>query len=1059
MIAVGFRGKITLPCLLVAIAALSVLLVASSSSAAAGTVVWAIRVVPEPTYFSHSDTTRCEKNNGEQCDRYQLLAMDVGDEASTGPITVTDTLPPGISTAKPPESQGGWICTVGKNHTGQTEVTCTNSESVAQGRDAYPITIFVTAPSASSGSLKNEASITGGGTEAVVAASEETQISSQAPPFGLSEFSFEANEANGAKSTGAGVHPWAVTTSLEVPLVELPVVTEEGAFGPVESLKDVVVELPMGFTGDPQAAPKCAEADLEHHACPPGSSVGSVELGAEGSADRFVFSHNGLTSALYNMVPEDGYPAEFGFVFQSDTPIYLYASVVHTDSGYRLRVGSPGLPDALGPFGGVFTFYGEPAKVEGEASEAAFLTNPTHCTTEPQTARAEVESWENPGHPVSKEATVYPELAGCNLLLFNPSLTLAPSPAPEGTTQADEPSGYTVDLKLPQNEAFSELATPELEDATVTLPEGVSASPSAADGLQACSDAQFAASSTEPSACPLASQVATVTASTPVLPGPVTGQVFVGAPLCGEPTPCTEEDAQDGRMVRLFMQVSIPGATLKFPGTVTIDPATGRLTGHFEGLIQQPLSDVKMRFKGGPRAPLANPQSCGAATTTSDLTPWSSPANPDATPTSSFNVDWDGNGGACPASLPFAPTFDAGPITPTAGGFSPFTLTLSRHDREQDLSGITVNTPPGLLAMLSEVPLCPEPQAGAGTCSEASLIGHTQVAAGAGSHPFWVGGSVYLTGPYGGAPFGLSIVTHAQAGPFNLGNVIVRAAIHIDPHTGAASVVSNPLPQIVDGIPLRIQTVSVTLDRPGFTFNPTNCSQLQTTGTISATQGASANVSSPFEVAGCKTLPFKPKFSVSTKPRTSKIDGTSLHVAVTAASGQANIASVHVELPKKLPSRLTTLHNACPAATFNANPSSCPAASDVGTATATTPVLSVPLTGPAYLVSHGGAAFPDLVVVLQGEGVLIELTGATDIKKGITSSTFSSLPDAPISHFELLLPQGSDSVLTVYGNICKKPLEMPTVITGQNGARIKKSTRIAVSGCPKHRRRTKKARK
>ncbi len=1070
-----------------------------SSASAADTVAWTIRGVPQPTRFSHHDATRCEKYSGN-CDRYQLLAANVSDVASSGPITVTDKLPPGITTAQTPESVGGeWVCTEG------TTVTCTSEEPVLAGRDAYPITVFVTAPSVSaSGSLKNEVSITGGGTAAVASTSEETLISAQPPPFGLSELGFEVGAADGTGSAQAAAHPWQVTTSFEIPVVELPG-SEGELFEPVESMKDVVVELPLGLLGDPQAAAKCTQAELGHRQCPAGSSVGSVEIGAELTLDRFSFSHdNSYTSALYNMVPEGGYPAEFGFVYFGSAPIYLYASVVHSSSGYRLRIANPGLPDAVGAFGGAFTFYGEPAKIEGESSEAAFLTNPTRCTTEPQKARAEVESWENPGHPVEEVSTVYPQLTGCNLLQFNPSLTLAPSAAPEGgTTQADESSGYSFALKLPQTEAFSELATPELKDATVTLPEGVSVSPSAAQGLEGCpAEGPEAINISGPGSeevgadglkrqakgrCPGASTLGTVEVCTPLLPNranregvkeegekaceehdaiaPLQGHVYLAQPECGgtaQPE-CTDAYAEgkggatkEGRLYGLYIEVEGDGVIVKLPGTVSANPATGRLQATFNENPQLPFGELKLQLKGGPRAPLANPQSCGSFATTSTLTSWAGQEEQSTSP--SFNVDWDGKGGACPASLPFSPTFTAGTTIPTAGAFSPFTLSFSRQDREQDLSGLSVTLPPGLLGRIAGVPLCAEAQANAGSCGSESEIGSASVLAGPGEHPLYVpGGRVYLTTGYKGQPFGLSVVVPAVAGPFNLGNVVVRASIRIDPSTAQVTVVSDPFPQSKDGVPFRLRTVNVEVNRPGgFTFNPTNCSQMRVTGTISSAQGASANVASPFAVAGCRSLLFKPKFSVSTKTRASKATGTSLHVVVTSTPGQANIASVHVELPKKLPSRLTTLHKACLEATFNADPSSCPAASDVGAATARTPVLSVPLTGPAYLVSHGGAAFPDLVVVLQGEGVTIDLTGATHITKGITSSTFSSLPDAPISNFDLLLPQGPNSVLTATGNLCAKPLKMPTVITGQNGARIKQSTKIAVSGCRhKHKRRTK----
>lgn len=374
----------------------------------------------------------------------------------------------------------------------------------------------------------------------------------------------------------------------------------------------------------------------------------------------------------------------------------------------------------------------------------------------------------------------------------------------------------------------------------------------------------------------------------------------------------------------------------------------------------------------------------------------------------------------------------------------------------KDLSRLQVKMPAGLVGMLSSVTLCKEPQASLGTCPEASEIGKTSVAVGSGGHPFVInGGHVYLTEGYRGAPFGLTVVVPGKAGPFNLGNVVVRSAIDVDPATAALTITSDPLPQFLDGVPLRIQTLNVTVDRPGFMFNPTNCARRQISARVEATQGGSIDVTSPFAVEGCNSLPFKPTFSVSTQARTSKKSGASLKVRVTSGPGQDNIGKVVASLPRQLPARLTTLQQACPEATFAQNPAQCPVASNVGTARAVTPVLNEPLTGPAYLVSHGGAAFPDLVVILQGQGIRLDLVGNTSIVKGITTSTFATVPDAPISSFELALPEGPHSALAgtlpprAKGSFCGAKLTMPTTLTAQNGARIRQSTKISVLGCPK----------
>jgi hypothetical protein len=602
------------------------------------------------------------------------------------------------------------------------------------------------------------------------------------------------------------------------------------------------------------------------------------------------------------------------------------------------------------------------------------------------------------------------------------------------------------------------LAAPELQNASVTLPLGLSISPSAADGLQGCSDAQIALSSPEAGSCPLASQLGTVKITTPLLSEPVEGQLFLGTPHCD---PCSNADASDGNMFRIFLQAQGAGVVIKKQGTIHVNTSTGQLTTTFEDNPQLPFNDLQLVFKGGLRAGLATPQGCGTFTTTSDLTPWSSPITPDATPSSPFSIDWDGNGAACPAA-PLTPGFNAGTSNPNAGQFSPFTLTFSREDREQDLSGIQVHMPPGLLGMLSSVALCGEPQADLGTCAPQSRIGSMTVAAGPGSHPFYEQGSIYLTGPYKGAPFGLSIVVPTVAGPFNLGNVVVRSQINVNAQSAALTVTSDPLPQILDGIPLRLRTANVTIERPGFIFNPTSCAQQQVTATISGAQGAQAPVSAPFAVSGCAGLHFGPKFTVAASGKTSRADGASLDAKIVYPAGaQSNIAKVKVELPKQLPSRLTTLQKACLAATFEANPAACPAASVIGIAKAITPVLPVPLTGPAYFVSHGGEAFPSLIIVLQGYGVRVDLTAATFIsKKGITSSTFNTIPDVPVNSFELYLPEGKHSALGANGNLCTSSPLMPTSFIAQDGAQFKQDTKITVTGCPKAKqKKAKKAKK
>jgi hypothetical protein len=651
-----------------------------------------------------------------------------------------------------------------------------------------------------------------------------------------------------------------------------------------------------------------------------------------------------------------------------------------------------------------------------------------------------------------------PAVTGCDALRFSPE---AFSVQPD-TAIADNPTGLTFDLRVPQSETPETLATPPLRDASVVLPAGMTINPSAASGLAACSEAQigwkggsvtnFTAAAPE---CSEASKIGSVEVSTPLVGGVLPGTIYLAAQ--------NENPFHSLLAGYIVIDDPVTGTVVKIAGELKTDPVTGQVTGVFDENPQLPFSELKLRFFGGSRGPLATPQSCGVFTTTSDFMPWSAPqSGPDATPSSSFPISSKCTDG-------FAPSLSAGTLSGQAGAFSPLTVTIARQDGEQHLAGVSLRTPPGLLASLKGISLCPGPQASQGECPAGTQIGETTVAAGVGPNPYSVrGGRVYLTGPYNGGPFGLSIVVPAVAGPFDLGKVVVRSSIRVDPHTGQITVLSDPLPQMIDseeglrsGIPADIRIINVTINRPGFTFNPTNCSPLSVSATINGAQGATANVSSPFRAVNCASLAFHPSFKVSTQAKTSKKNGASLDVKVASGAGQANIGKVAVSLSKQLPSRLTTIQQACPEATFNQNPASCPAGSNIGMATAKTPVLSNPLVGPAYLVSHGGAAFPDLVVILQGEGVTLDLIGSIDIKKGVTSSTFAGVPDAPISTFELKLPEGPHSGLAAVlpakakGNLCGTTLTMPTTLTGQNGAQIKQNTKIAVTGCPKAKKKTK----
>jgi hypothetical protein len=1016
---------------------------------------WAIDSIALPTNFSASENSACEQSGGSHqqlCDAYQVTTTNAGSKPTEGTTTVTETLPAGLKlrevafywTAGGPNNLNFFCETEGST------ARCQFPEALAPD-ETLQLVVHVTVEPGAPANLTSTASVSGGGA-AQATAVVHNENSSLVLPFGFVSFGASIVGLDGAPGVQAGGHPYELTTRID--LHNVLKITPEGEPGVrrghtgVEDVKDLVVDLPLGFLGSALATPTCALSQLASGACPADTRIGHILSEPSDSTE--------VNEQLYNMVPEHGVAAEFGYLDNVGHGTHvIYSGVAPSAAGYVLRATTADVPQI--PLTNiVVNFYGNPVERDGNlTTPMAFFTNPADCSGQPLMTAIHMDSWQHPGRVGADGAPDFsdpswvgttsesPPVRGCNELRFAPSLGVQPE-----TMAASTQTGLNVDLKVPQNKEPGTLATPPLRDARVTLPAGLVLNPAAAGGLGACSEAQigwlgrslsdFTAGA--PS-CPVSSRVGTVELSTPLVGGVLQGSIYLA----------TQNENPFHSLLAGYIVVDDPatGVLVKIAGNLTPDASTGQITGVFDENPQLPFSELRLHFFGGARGELVTPTGCGTYTTMSDLMPWSAPdSGPDAAPLDSFSIA----SGCTPG---FAPGLIAGTADPQAGGYSPFMLSLSRSDGEQDLSGLTVSLPRGLLGKIAGIPLCPDAQANAGTCPEASRVGSVQAGAGVGPDPYFVGGSAYLTGPYKGGPYGLVVEVPAIAGPFDLGVVVVRQSLRIDPHTTQVTAVSDPFPRILQGIPLRIRRVDVTLDRPGFTFNPTSCTPMAVTGTVTSTEGASASVSSRFQAGGCRELPFAPKFTVSTQARTSKKNGASLDVIVGSGPGQANIGRVAVTLPKALPSRLSTIQQACPEAAFAANPATCPAGSDIGTATAHTPVLASPLMGPAYLVSHGGAAFPDLVLILQGEGVTLDLVGSIDIKKQITSSTFASVPDAPISSFELSLPEGSHSALAAVlpakakGNLCGTSLVMPTTITGQNGAQIQQNTRIAVTGCAK----------
>jgi hypothetical protein len=1005
--------------------------------------------------------------------------------------------------------------------------------------------------------------------------------------FGLQRFALGVQNQNGTPDIQAGSHPYALTNTFvtNFPLEEARV-------------RDVRLELPPGFVGDPNATPRCTYQEFitlvnKLSSCSNETAIGLSTTYVNEPKHEAEEPGNTTpgTDPVYNLVPPAGVAAEFGFIVVGKAPVLLQTSV-RSGGDYGLTTIAPNIPDAEVLAASKVTIWGVPAspvhnayrgtcvnqalgrdhsfeevghglrtgedELEGPLGpngrnagetliEQAFLgadcatqapvipllTNPTSCGT-PRTATESVDDWEEPGVYHSKTVSL-PEIAGCESLDFSPTVTVKPD-LPDASTS----SGLTVDIKVPQGstEDPKGLGEADVKDTTVMLPPGVAINPSAGNGLEACSSdpgalagnqlgsagdgigyegvkpstqagqSELGFSSALPGSiaatngvatgslassedllqpglnfCANGSKVATVRIKTPLLEHELTGAQYLGA----------QEANPFGSLLALYIVVEDPvsGALVKLPGEASLCKAAGeviagqtcevlgQIVATFLNDPQLPAEEIEVHYFGGEKAPLTTPSHCGTYTTQTSFVPWS--GEPAAHPSAEFQIEHGPNGGPCPgASLPFSPSAHAASLNINAGAFSPFTLTMTRKDGEQNLQSVVATLPPGLSGILSNIELCPEPQANAGECGPNSLIGDTTVSVGVGGDPYTVtGGRDYLTGPYNGsggctvgqagcAPFGLTFEVPAKAGPFDLANtksnhpacdcIVVRGKIEVNPLTAGLTITSNPpgtpdsIPTSIEGIPLEIQDVNATTTRSNFQFNPTNCSKMEAVGTIESSEKATDTIKVPYQVTNCQALKFTPKFTVSTSGKTSKADGADLVTKVEEPAGsmgtQANLTKVKVELPKQLPSRLTTLQKACTDKQFELNPANCPSESKIGYAVVHTPLVPVPLEGPAIFVSHGGEAFPSLTMVLQGYGVTIDLVGTTFISKsGITSTTFKTVPDQPFSSFQLTLPEGKYSALAANGNLCTQKLTMPTEFIGQNGAELHQSTAVSTTGC------------
>jgi hypothetical protein len=1049
----------------------------------------------------------------------QVTVYNVGGASSSGSVTVTDTLPEGVTATnagsighgsgvnRQPEKitleRQGWICSGNAagpppRLAGATVITCTNEEGEdsrpggagtpgygERGAELLGIAVHVSAEAAEdAGPPKlNHVTVAGGGAPTPASATDPITISSMPSPFRFTNPDVWFSNRDGTLDTQAGSHPYAATFDfgLATMLNQKRELSVDG-----NEPRHIEVQLPPGFVGDPTAVTQCTRQQFMLSLCPEDSQIGIFLVQDLSTGDKL---------RIFNLAPPPGVPAEFGFTIYGDTT-YI-DSRVRSGSDYGITSdvfntpqvelykstaiiwGVPGdqSHDRFRAAGEQvcseeqMEFAGSPCSRVFHPNLKPFLTLPTACGLPPK-FKLRATSWQHPDMAPIEDSVEWHDssgapvgLTGCSHLAFAPQIMTAPD-----TARADTPAGLTVEVKPPVGGLADPegLSSSDIQNTTVTLPEGLVINPGQAAGLQACqeTDASLKAND-EAAVCPGASKVGVVDIETPLLPHSLKGDVYV---LQSNPP-----------NLKLLVTAVGEGVNLKLVGNVHLDEQTGRLTTKFDGTPELPFTNFKLSFSGGAQAALDTPTQCGVYTTTSDFNPWSGPFVADTFPIGQFSLTEGPGGGPCPSNpLPFSPSLVAGATTDQAGGFTDFSLLLQRGDGQQRIERLAFRAPAGLSAMLSQVSLCPEPQAALGSCSAASHIGHAVVASGPGPYPLVLPQpgapelAIYLTGPYKGAPFGLSIVTPVIAGPFDLGTIITRAKIEVDPTTAQITVTTDPLPQVVKGVPTDLRQVQSVIDRPGFMFNPTNCNPQAFSGTAWGTPppgaggpGTTAAISSHFGVGSCRSLEFHPKFSVSTPARTSKATGAALTAKVAypkAPQGtQSEITKVKVELPKQLPSQLKTLQKACLAAVFEANPAACPPESIVGHAIVHTQLLPVPLTGPAYFVSHGGEAFPSLTIVLQGYGVTVDLVGSTFISKaGITSTTFKTVPDVPFETFELTLPQGKYAALganlppKAHNSFCGQNLKMPTLFQAQNGLETRQNTPITITGCPKTHKTTKK---
>jgi hypothetical protein len=1022
---------------------------------AAASPVWKLDIHHNETNFPPGGTAE-----------YSFDVANIGDTDSSGTVTLALHLPAGLSRDSVRlefgTADGGdtkWSC---PGSPGDMTVTCTTTDTIPRHHDIRTLLVTVDVAVDAGPDLLATATLSGGGAPeappaancppgAGACAAEPTHVSAESPPFGIVAGSwiadfYRADEVTPVRQAGA--HPDLATFSFDINSIAAPPrASEEVRKIAVGSIRHARVDLPPGFVGNPSAVGECTPAQLSFSECPASSRVGRAELVVYVASGVTRFN---LSKVIYNMAHPRGVVTDL--VIDAGVPVHIRAALDPAQN-YSIEANSDDINETLRPFSTKVTIWGLPADSshDSERCEALidtssscstdhpvqpFLTMPSRCGVDNQMKFSHYDSWQESGIFGPELTYEMPgQITGCEKPRFEPDVSLEPT-----GRQANTPTGLDVNIHIPQNENPNGVSTPPLKSTVATLPDGMAFSPSFADGLQGCTLDQIGLGTDDPVACPDNSRIGEVELSTPLLPKPLEGSMFLA----------TQEANPFGSLIGLYLAMHDEeerGVLVKVPGKVDLNPETGQITASFDDLPQFPFEDLTLKFRSGPRAPLTNPPTCGTHTIGMTMTTWAQPDVP-VDVSNTYQVTEGPGGGACQnvaSQRPFDPQFLGGTTKGLAGAFSPLEVRVSRTDADQELGRVEGIAPPGLTASIRGMARCTEAQIASAigrnkpgqgalelaspSCPGNSQVGTVDVGVGAGGSLIYVPGKIYLSGPYEGAPLSGVVVVPGVAGPIDIGNIVVRAPAYIDPVTAEIRVRTDQVPQIVHGVRVRVRDVRVHLDRPNFALNPTGCEQKTLGATMFSPEGAVKHAAIPFRVDDCASLGFKPGLSLNLQGGTKRGGHPGLLAVYKPRPGDSNVKALVVRLPRSAFLDQAHIRTICTRVQFAAK--ACPPAAQYGYVKAWTPLLDNPLEGPVYLRSSNHK-LPDLVFDLHGE-VPFQVSTRIDSSHGGIRASIESAPDVPLSKVELRMQGGKKGLIVNSRNLCGAVSKAEANFTAHSG--------------------------